>query len=234
MSSETIFLSEEQALESVYLDFRGYGPQSMLFCEVLRMLFGDELIYKREAAKEGLWIAPGRQKMRWLEGADLVEFMCRAIDKAEWPPDRLATLCALVFQSQCQAAEHPETGQRGILVQTDMAGFACRQCGECCRSLTYHDSMTAEDVACLERRGREDILKWVRAAPTADGRTVYRIWMAPGTNQYEPICPFLKRGPSPDRWLCDIHEFKPQFCRNYPVSRKHARMTGCPGLDKPD
>jgi Fe-S-cluster containining protein len=231
LSGETIFLTEGQALQSIVLDFRGYGPQPMLFCEVLRMLFAEELTYKREAGREGLWIAAGRHKMRWLEGDDLVEFMCNAVQATQWAPERLAALCSLVFQAPCHAGNHPETGRRGVFIHTDMHAFRCRQCGECCRALAYHDGMTAEDVAHLKRRGRKDILKWVRTSKTTEGRTVYRIWVTPGTNQYERPCPFLKRGPSPDRWLCSIHEVKPQICRNYPVSRKHALMTGCSGFD---
>jgi Fe-S-cluster containining protein len=232
LSDNTLFLSEEQALKSVILDFRGYGAQPMLFCEVLRMLFGETLIFKREAGREGLWIADGRLKMSWLEGGDLVEYMCRVVQAAEGPPERLAALCSLVFQTPCRVGENPRTGRKGIVVQTDMSEFECRQCGECCRALAYHDGMAAEDVAHLKKHGRKDILKWVRESKTSDGRTVYRIWVTPETNQYERPCPFLKHGPSPDRWICRIHEVKPQICRNYPVSRKHAVMTGCPGFDR--
>jgi Fe-S-cluster containining protein len=230
MNGETIFLTSEQALKAVFHDFRGYGPQPMLFCEVLRMRFGQDLIYKREAGKEGLWISGGPLSMRWLEGDDLVEFMCRTVEQAQFPPERLAALCTLVFQTRCRMGHHPDHGHTGIFVHTDMEAFECRKCGECCRSLAYHDGMTAEDAAYLKKRGRRDVLQWVRMTPSADGRTVYRIWVKPGTNQYERPCPFLKREPSSDRWRCDIHEVKPQICRSYPVSRKHALMTGCPGF----
>jgi uncharacterized membrane protein YhaH (DUF805 family) len=56
-------------------------------------------------------------------------------------------------------------------------------------------------------------------------------WVIPGTNEFAPSCPFLKRGGSPHQWICSIHDVKPDICRNYPVSRKHALMTGCPGFD---
>ncbi|WP_243545421.1 hypothetical protein [Pseudodesulfovibrio tunisiensis] len=30
------------------------------------------------------------------------------------------------------------------------------------------------------------------------------------------------------RRVCSIHDYKPEICRQYPGSRKHAAMTGCP------
>ncbi|RJQ65207.1 MAG: YkgJ family cysteine cluster protein [Desulfobacteraceae bacterium] len=231
MTREGIFLTSQEALRAVRLDFRGYGAQPMLFCEILRMVFGPDRLYQREPGKEGLWIAEGLQRMRWLEGSELIEYMCTILNEAELPPDRLAALCRLVFQAPCRPEDHSETGRAGIRVQTDMEAFACRQCGQCCRSLAYHDGITAQDVAKLKECGRLDILEWVGQTQTAEGQTVYRIWITPGSNQFAVLCPFLKSGPSPERWLCSIHDVKPTICRNYPVSRKHALMTGCPGFD---
>jgi Fe-S-cluster containining protein len=230
MDSESIFLTAEQALKAVQLDFRGYGPQPMLFCGVLRLLFGENMIYQREIDREGLWIARKPQRMRWFEGAELIDFMCRVLNAAELPPDRLAALCRLVFQAPCEPDADPETGRAGVRIRTGMDAFNCRQCGGCCRKLTYHDGMTEDDVNRLRALGRTDILEWVGVTQTADGRPAYRIWVTPGTNRFALPCPFLKQGDSNDRWLCSIHDVKPQICRNYPVSRKHAMMTGCPGF----
>lgn len=231
MNAETLFLTDREALEAIRLDFRGYGPQPMLFCEVLRMLFGQDMVYQREAGQEGLWIAEGQQRMRWLEGIELIDFMCRILDTADLPPDRLAALCRLIFQASCRPDTHPETNRPGIRIKTGMESFVCRQCGRCCSKLTYHDCMTEDDVARLKALGRTDILEWVGVTRTADGRTAYRIWVTPGTNRFAVPCPFLKQGACNDQLICGIHDVKPQICRNYPVSRKHAQMTGCPGFD---
>ncbi|OQY08333.1 MAG: hypothetical protein B6I22_00910 [Desulfobacteraceae bacterium 4572_123] len=51
-------------------------------------------------------------------------------------------------------------------------------------------------------------------------------------NMIHRSCPFLKKIPSENRRLCAIHDIKPAICRQYPVSRKHALITGCPGFDK--
>jgi len=231
MENESLFLTSEQVLKAVCLDFRGYGPQPMLFCEVLRAIFGDDVAYRRETGKDGLWISmAGQHRMRWLEGVELIEFMCKAVTEARLTEDVLASICRRVFQTPCQ----PETcaGLSGIRVQMDMESFSCHQCGRCCSQLDYHDGITAEDMKRLKELGREDVLKWVGVSKTSAGQTGYRMWLRPGTNAYAHPCPFLKQGPTNEQRLCAIHDVKPQICRNYPVSRKHALMTGCPGFVK--
>jgi len=232
MTQAHLFLTLSQALTAICLDFRGYAPQTMLFCEVLRALNAPGVKYLREPGKAGLWLSYGNQgKMRWLEGADLVAFMCRQVKEANLDPEHLAVICRMVFQTLCHTTRHPDTDQPGIMVKTDMTAFQCRQCGQCCRQLDYRDGMTQADAERLKEIGRTDILAWVRTARTSGGDIAHRIWVIPGTNEFAPTCPFLKRGASPQRWICSIHEVKPDICRHYPVSRKHALMTGCPGFD---
>jgi Fe-S-cluster containining protein len=36
--------------------------------------------------------------------------------------------------------------------------------------------------------------------------------------------------PDRNRYRCTIHDIRPTICRQYPGSRKHARMTGCRGV----
>ena len=232
MAQTHLLLTLSQALTAICLDFRGYEPQTMLFCEVLRALDAPGVKYRREPGKAGLWLSYGNQgKLRWLEGEALVDFMCRQIENANLDPEHLALICRMVFQTPCRVDRHPDTGQPGIVVQTDMAAFQCRQCGQCCRRLDYRDGMTEADVERLKKMGRNDILAWVRTTRTIRGDIAHRIWVIPGTNEFAPTCPFLKKGVSPQRWICSIHEVKPDICRHYPVSRKHALMTGCPGFD---
>lgn len=235
VAQERLFLSVTQTLKAICLDFSGYGPQPMLYCEVLRTIHGDNAVFQREPGKNGLWIAGGgRQRMRWLDGDALVAFMCATVVQADLDPDQLAVVCQRVFQAPCQAARDPATGRTGIAIDTGMDAFECRQCGRCCRALDYRDGITEEDVTHLRATGRADILEWVAISKTADGRETFRMWVVPGTNQFAVPCPFLKRGASEKLWLCRIHDVKPWICRHFPVSRKHARMTGCPGFDKKD
>jgi Fe-S-cluster containining protein len=233
VAQESLWLKTEQVLKAIRLDFRGYGSQPVVFCEVIRTIHGDDMIVKREPGKDGLWISrAGKGRMRWLHGADLVEFMCAEITRIDLEPPTLAAICTRVFQAACHVENHAETGLAGIRIDTGMSAFECRQCGRCCRKLDYRDGMTADDMARLRALDRQDILKWVSIKQSGGDHEEYRIWVEPGTNQFAETCPFLKRGPSESLWVCRIHDVKPQVCRHYPVSRKHARMTGCPGFDK--
>jgi len=233
MEDSELFLTVEQVLNAICLDFRGYGPQPMLFCEVLRSIHGNSVIYKREPGSDGLWISTGKhRRMQWLDGAELIEFMCHTVVNADLGTDQLAVLCRKIFQTSCSPARCPDTGQPGIQIQTKMENFSCKQCGRCCTQLAYHDGITRDDVQRLETLGRKDILEWVGRTKTKDGRTVYRMWVIPETNRLAPKpCPFLKQGPTNSQRICSIHDVKPHICRHYPVSRKHAAMTGCPGFD---
>jgi Fe-S-cluster containining protein len=235
MGESFIFLTVEEAIEAIIIDFRQYDPQVMLFCSIISLISKNDFHFKREPGKKGVWINQGgRVNMRWLEGADLVDFMCAAIRDTRWTTDLLAAVCSRVFQGRAQPVLNPETGLESLQIETHMASFACRQCGRCCRSLDYHNDVTDADVARWKALARDDILRWVDPVSRQNETIGYRIWVVPGTHQLAGACPFLKKDSAANRWVCDIHAVKPQICRNYPVSRKHAAMTGCPGFNKPE
>lgn len=157
----------------------------------------------------------------------MVEYLCREIKETDLDPQLLASICARVFHSRAWEDRDPQTGRKGVQIETGMEAFSCRQCGQCCMSLDYHNELTSKDVARWEKLGRTDILKWVRVVEGEGGTTEYRIWTIPGTTRLAEVCPFLKEIPSQNRWGCLIHDVKPDICREYPLSRKHAMMTGC-------
>jgi len=109
--------------------------------------------------------------------------------------------------------------------------FKCRQCGQCCLSL--HDAFTTcateADVQRWEAAGRDDILAWVDPIVLGD-ECVYDIWVSPRTGEDTRRCPWLRKVRGVDRYICRIHDVKPDLCRNYPKSRTHATETGCPGF----
>lgn len=229
---KSIFLTYDQALDAVCFDFRQYGPQVLLFAELVRVVSNGRMPVKKDNPKQGLWIGEsGRRNMRWLAGSDLIDFMCRLVRNAGPDAAKIAAVCTRVFQSRAYAEIDPESGVEGIRVETGMEGHRCRQCGQCCRYLDYHKEVTADDVARWEKLGRSDILEWVGRSKNKNGEPVYQIWINPGTRQLAEKCPFLRQMPAQNRWICEIHAVKPAICRNYPVSVKHARMTGCPGFD---
>lgn len=232
MKSETVFLTREQAVEAICRDFRQYAPQLLLFCEVLRLVSDRETRLRPEIRKRGVWISVcGRQKMRWLEGRELLAHLCEALVRARLEPAKLAAVCTRVFQTRAFPAVAPDTGEIGVRIEAGMHRFSCRQCGQCCRYLDYRNEVGAADVARWQSMGRSDILRWVGVYRRTDAQPTYRAWVDPATGQLAASCPFLKSNASGNRWVCGIHDVKPEICRQYPTSRKHARMTGCPGFD---
>lgn len=217
-----------QALDAVCTDLRQYPPQILLICEIVRVVSGNAFV-EGDTVKKGIWIAGG-QNVRWLDGPDLIEYVCDTIRRADPDFESLAAICARVFQSR--AFPDVSEGRPGIWLETGMEDFHCRQCGQCCQALDYHNELAEEDVARWRELGRTDILDWVGVFKTAAGEKTYRIWMTPGTMQLAETCPFLKKRPSENLWDCRIHDVKPGICSQYPVTRKHGIMTGCPGFGK--
>jgi Fe-S-cluster containining protein len=226
MGSDQIHLTRRQAVDAVCRDLRQYEPQVLLMCEILRLLGGPEATVKRDATGEGVWLSTeGRLHPQWFRNDDLPEHVCTMLRTAAHNAGTLAAVCSRVFQTRVRMLSPKE-----LTIDTGMEGFACRQCGQCCRDLDYRNEVTADDVERWRRAGRLDILKWVGTARRSDGRCAYQIWVVPGTNRFAEKCPFLKFRSTGNHWSCRIHDIKPAICRNYPVSRKHGLMTGCRGF----
>jgi len=231
MDKDTLTLNSQEAIEAICLDLRRYGPQTMLCAELLRVVLNDAGAVKREPGREGLWIrSAGQDKMRFYDGATLIEYVCRALANCRLSPQDLAGLCRRVFQTSARVVFGDGAGPEQIEIATGMKGFRCRLCGRCCRDLDYHKEVTPADVAGWKAQGRDDILEWVGSTKGDHQGIQYQIWVIPGTNRFAEVCPFLKRGPANDQWICAIQETKPEICRQYPYSRKHGVMTGCAGF----
>ncbi|MBW2614413.1 MAG: YkgJ family cysteine cluster protein [Deltaproteobacteria bacterium] len=229
----SIFLTTRQALDAVCMDFRSYEPQIMLFSEVLRVISNGDAIIKRERGKEGRWVAARHGlKMVWFDGPALGEYVCRALNEHAPDLEIITSVCSRVFQTHAYTATDSATGLPGVCIETGMENFACQQCGNCCNSLDYRDALGAEDVAGWKRMGRRDILEHVQILDRNYPAKAYRIWVKPGTHELADRCPFLEHMPTENRWTCCIHDVKPSICRDYPVSRKHGMMTGCPGFNQ--
>ncbi len=230
---ESIFLTVTEAVRAVCIDFRQYPPQTLLFSEIIPLISNHTRHLKRDPGQSGAWInIPGQRNMQWLEGSELTEFMCQAIIDTHWSQDLLADVCGRVFQTHAYPSINRASGETGIRIETNMETFSCRQCGQCCRSLDYHNEVTDADLSRWEALGRDDILKWVDITPRSDGALALRIWVSPKTRKIAEPCPFLEKIPTNNRWQCRIHDVKPGICRQYTISRKHAVMTGCIGFRK--
>ena len=112
--------------------------------------------------------------------------------------------------------------------------FKCKQCGNCCLNLldAFCTCATEEDVQLWEAKGRYDILEWVNSIPLGDNQFIHDIWLSPVTGEDVTRCPWLRKLPNQNKYVCRIHDVKPLHCREYPKSRNHAKETGCRGFER--
>lgn len=120
-----------------------------------------------------------------------------------------------------------------IIMPTNSKKFTCIQCGNCCLNLgdAFQTSVSDEDIAMWRTKGRFDILEWVHPIPLGEGHYIYDIWISPKTGDDVSRCPWLRKVPKQDKYICRIHDVKPEHCRKYPKSRTHAEETGCKGFE---
>jgi len=111
--------------------------------------------------------------------------------------------------------------------------FKCKQCGNCCLNLydAFSTCAADQDIKMWEREWRYDILEWVDPIHFGDDECIYDIWISPVTHDDVKRCPWLRKLPNQDKYICRIHDVKPEHCRAYPRSRKHAMKTGCKGFE---
>jgi hypothetical protein len=80
MEKETIALTMDECINAIRLDFQQYGPQPLLFGELLRFISDNRTEMVREPGSSGVWIrSAGDRKMRWMEEPDLMDYMCEVI-----------------------------------------------------------------------------------------------------------------------------------------------------------
>ena len=111
--------------------------------------------------------------------------------------------------------------------------FKCKQCGNCCLNLgdAFETCATDQDIRFWNEEKRDDILEWVDPISVGGGQFVYDIWISPVTGDDVSRCPWLRKLPKKNKYICRIHDVKPLHCRKYPRSRKHAAETGCKGFE---
>ena len=233
MEKATIFLTTREAIQAIVTDFCQYDPQIILFSNILPLMTEGRIHLKRDPGKNGAWInRQGKPAMKWLNGPELVAYMCNAVTKTRWHPHLLATVCARVFQTRASPVTGTGSQKLGVCLETNMEDFNCRQCGSCCRFLEYRNEITSGDVARWRAAGRKDILKWVDEIRLKNHTSSFRVWVNPITGEQTQGCPFLREESPNGRWICRIHDVKPAICRQFPLSRKHAVMSGCRGFKK--
>jgi Fe-S-cluster containining protein len=227
-----IFLTRREAVRAIHIDFEQYDPQIEIWRKICPMVLGSDVRLVEDFTARRMWLAVGRnRRMKPVKAKDLGAILIRALEKSDAPLNDLALICMQVFQTNVHAGHSEDGRKKGLYVETGMEDFVCKKCGRCCRTLDYHDQFTEQDYHHMERLGREDLLAWVRVISKKSPSSLYRIWVPPGRFSASPTCPWLQPVEGKAQWECSIHDVKPDICRQYPGSRKHAMMTGCPGFD---
>jgi len=174
--------------------------------------------------RDGLWIkSHGSEKFYY--GLDLVELFLDLLSSKS--AEIVSEVYSEVEYVKSKVTMHPKTNEIGLMVETEMEKFKCIQCGHCCLELpeAYQTSVPDYDVKRWEREQRFDILEWVRAFGYGND-----IWISPKTDEDVNRCPWLRKLPKQNKYICRIHETKPEHCRNFPKSKRHALDCGCKGF----
>lgn len=160
---------------------------------------------------------------RWSELEDL---LTRSLE--DKLPEDIARVYAKVLWVNSYVGASATDGESGIFVETQMEKFNCKQCGHCCLNLSdaYCNSVLDEDVNRWKSEERYDILKFVDQSSFFND-----IWINQETGKELGRCPWLRKLPNKDKYICRIHHTKPTHCRNYPHSKRHALTTGCKGFE---
>lgn len=228
--NEKIFLAQKQVLDAIRIDFKQYDSQFDLFQELCPIITDNRTIVTKEGRNTCVLITRGRKsKMRRINDQELGEYLFNTLSEKTYPLSVIADICSKVFQTKTFVGQNDENGSTGIWIETEMAQFKCRQCGNCCRNLKYHNDCTENDYKRWEVRDRHDIMEKVRIIYSDSGTAEYKIWKEPNTSRFYPECPWLIPAASKGRYECQIQDVKPEYCRQYPLTRKHAAMTGCQG-----
>ncbi len=218
-----IFLTRPQVADAVAFDFEQYGPQPELFLSFARRIPGVACDRQHRESCSFFEVFLNDRPRLEIAPQNMGFFLLHLLDSFPLSLETLAEIAGAVFQTRvvCGEAE----GQEGLWVAHGMGGFICSHCGHCCRDLTYKSDCTKNDVARWRKAGREDILTRVKYR----GKGAYEIWADPDSGRILDGCPWLVQDAKTGRHQCQIHDLKPDTCREYPLTPKHAAMTGCRG-----
>jgi len=231
---DKLFLTVEDALASIQQALFQYSFSLNLLSTLWPLVFGDDSYFQQVSRTRCLWVKlPDQKKLVKLRQTELKELVAAQLQKSVPDLDRLAELCRLIFGVPVTIAYGKENDVTpGVWIETDMDRFVCTRCGHCCRSLEYKNGASRSDYQRWQNLDRQDILDRVSVVRDKGQIILCRIWIDPVTNDFTEICPWLEKIPDRNEYRCKIHDLRPRVCRQYPGSRKHARLTGCKGVFK--
>jgi len=101
----------------------------------------------------------------------------------------------------------------------------CNQCGKCCTRYGG-GSLTATNAEIdWWEENRPEIFNHV-----GDGK----IWVSPVTGNTMARCPWLRKLPGQEKYICRIYHDRPEDCRHYPVDIEQMIRDDCEMLEKRD
>lgn len=215
------FLTRSQVMDAMAYDFQQYGSQPDLFAALVQQMPGMDCRMDREEDRLFFRISRDDRPALQIREEKMGFFLVHLMESLPLSLSTLAGMSRLVFQTAVVCGD--SSGRRGVWIEHGMDRFTCSHCGRCCRKLSYTRDCTRDDILRWENAGRTDILDRIKGSES-DG---YEIWFNPLTGSFFDVCPWLSREGS--RQFCTIHEIKPDTCREYPFTPKHAAMTGCRG-----
>jgi Fe-S-cluster containining protein len=231
-NAEKLFLNRDQAIDAIARDFEQYPSQFNLWVSLMPLVFDGDAYLLEDPDGSKLWMKTPHHKKPFRIDRDRVgSWLVQQLQSAHPPIEHLASICSRIFQTPVKPAwDADDPSRSGVWIETKMTDFACIQCGHCCQTLDYQDGCSVADFRRWRQLGCDDILEWVGTTRTEGEVTACKIWMVPGTNRFAERCPWLKKQNGQHRYACTIYDLRPTICREYPGSRKHARMTGCRGV----
>lgn len=101
----------------------------------------------------------------------------------------------------------------------------CNQCGKCCTKYSNGGLSASKPEIEYWEIHRPDIFRYV-----SNGN----IWMDPDTGKQIELCPWLRKLPNQNKFVCDIYHDRPDDCKIYPATIKDMVKDGCEMLEKQD
>ena len=101
----------------------------------------------------------------------------------------------------------------------------CNQCGKCCTNYGGGNlSVTAKEIDWWETHCPEI------ASYVSDGK----IWVSPVTGKTMDRCPWLRKLPRQNKYICRIYYNRPDDCKHYPVDIELKVKDDCEMLEAHD
>ena len=102
----------------------------------------------------------------------------------------------------------------------------CRQCGKCCTDLeeAADNYLFEKEAKVWIDAGREDILDYTKRVEDEDADVGYEIWFSPKTGRKLERCPWIRKLPNKNVFICRINDIKPSHCRAFKPGSKVAKV----------